>query len=167
MTSWATAIFPFENYAAEVDVVERVWRTRSVEDPTFISVAVPHGRWSSYEGTGRLAFSSEAQKLGNPFGNSERLRIRRRAIPCWRICANLPLACLVDRPLSYGRRPRHCLAGWPELGDTDVRQYQYLPPQAPHECLVVQDGLVEDAMVRSALEVPSEPSNGAFCALPA
>jgi len=39
---WASAIFPFENRVEPSRFVRRIWRTRSVPAPQFISVAVPY-----------------------------------------------------------------------------------------------------------------------------
>ena len=40
--NWASAIFPFENNPERPSFVKRIWRTRSVTQPSFISVAVPY-----------------------------------------------------------------------------------------------------------------------------
>jgi Helix-turn-helix domain len=39
---WANAIFPFEDRTDHTEFVRRIWRTRSVPEQSFISVAVPY-----------------------------------------------------------------------------------------------------------------------------
>src|SRR5882762_9056118 len=70
------------------------------------------GRWYSYEGTGRLAFSSEAQKLGQPF---RKFLETQNSSACNSVLAYLRQIfrshVWSTGPLSYGRRPR-LLSGW-------------------------------------------------------
>ncbi|MFT6447596.1 MAG: hypothetical protein ACJA1J_003869 [Sulfitobacter pontiacus] len=40
--NWANAIFPFSNHSVGSPMVSRVWRTRSVPEKKFLSVAVPN-----------------------------------------------------------------------------------------------------------------------------
>jgi AraC-like DNA-binding protein len=155
MTSWATAIFPFENYAAEVDVVERVWRTRSVEDPTFISVAVPH--WEMVfvrgdraprvfvRGPETRATLSEIPRDSEFVGVQFRVGV---------FAPNLPLACLVDRAVEL--RATSPTTVWLDGRNWEIPTFDNISiflRRLRTSGLVVQDGLVEDAMVRSALEV--------------